>query len=79
MSLVLVTSPDCRLCDRARAVLAKAGVSYREIDLATDEAGDLARAGVPVVFFPVLVDGTRVLAYGDFTGADVQVALEALA
>jgi glutaredoxin len=79
MTLVLVTSPDCRLCARARAVLGEAGVAYREIDLASDEAGELARAGVPVVFFPVLVAGTTALAYGDFSAADVRAALEAAA
>ena len=56
-SLVLVVSADCRLCDRARELLARLGLSFCEVDLADDEAGDLARRGVPVVFFPVLVDG----------------------
>lgn len=75
MSLVLVTSPDCRLCERARAALAAVGVEYREVDLAADEAGELARAGVPVVLFPVLVAGTTVLAYGGFGEAEVRAAL----
>ena len=74
-SLVLVVSPDCRLCDRARTLLRRVGLPFREVDLADDEAGDLARRGVPVVFFPVLVDGERVIAYGDFSEAEVRAAL----
>ncbi len=76
--LVLVVSPDCHLCERARALLARLQVSFREIDLEDDEAGDLARAGVPVVFFPVLVDGLRVIAYGEITEADVRQAVDAV-
>lgn len=65
--LLLVVSADCRLCDRARALLGRLGLSFREVDLADDEAGELARRGVPVVFFPVLVDGEQVVAYGDIS------------
>ncbi len=73
--LVLVVSADCKLCDRARALLRRLDVSFREVDLAENEAGELARRGVPVVFFPVLVDGERVLAYGDISEAEVRRAL----
>lgn len=74
-SLVLVVSADCKLCDRARALLERVGVSFREVNLADDESGDLARRGVPVVFFPVLVDGERVLAYGDISEEELRRAL----
>lgn len=74
-SLVLVVSPDCTLCDRARALLDRLRIPYRELDIADDEAGDLARRGVPVVFFPVLVDGVRIVAYGDISEAELQQAL----
>lgn len=74
-SLVLVVSDDCKLCDRARALLRRLGFSFREVDLAADEAGELARRGVPVVFFPVLVDGDRVVAYGDISEAELRRAL----
>ena len=73
--LVLVVSSDCKLCDRARALLGRLGVPFREVDLADDEAGELARRGVPVVFFPVLVDGDRAVAYGDITEAELRRAL----
>ena len=74
-SLVLVVSDDCRLCDGARALLRRLGIPFREVDLADDEAGELARRGVPVVFFPVLVDGERVVAYGDISEAELRRAL----
>ena len=74
-SLVLVVSSDCKLCEQARALLGRMGLSFREVDLADDEAGELARRGVPVVFFPVLVDGERVLAYGNLTEAELRSAL----
>lgn len=75
--LVLVVSADCRLCDEARALLARLCLPFREVDLGDDEAGDLARRGVPVVFFPVLVDGSRVVAYGEITEAELRRALAA--
>lgn len=74
---VLVVSPDCRLCDQARAVLRLLGVAFREVDLADDEAAELARRGIPVVFFPVLVAGDRLVAYGDIREADVRRILVA--
>ena len=74
-SLVLVVSSDCKLCERARRLLGRLGLPFREVDLEDDEAGELARHGVPVVFFPVLVDGTRVLAYGEFSEAELRRAL----
>ena len=73
--VVLVVSADCRLCDRARALLRRLGVAFREIDLADDETAALAGKGVPVVFFPVLVDGDRVVAYGDISEDDVRRGL----
>lgn len=73
--LVLVVSDDCKLCDRARALLERLGLAFREVDLADDEARELAGRGVPVVFFPVLVDGDHVLAYGDMSEDELRRAL----
>jgi glutaredoxin len=73
--LVLVVSDDCRLCDRARALLERLDIRYREVDLADDEAGELAGRGVPVVFFPVLLDGEHLLAYGDISETELRRAL----
>ena len=76
--LVLVVSADCKLCDRARVLLRRLGIAFCEVDLADDEAGELARRGVPVVFFPVLVDGEQVIAYGDITEAELRRTLPPL-
>lgn len=73
--LVLVVSADCRLCERARELLEGLGLSFREVDLADDEADRLARRGVPVIFFPVLVDGEQVVAYGDISEMELRAAL----
>ena len=62
--LVLITALDCHLCGHARGVLAALGLEAREIDAGSAEAGELARAGVPLAFLPVLWDGARVLGYG---------------
>jgi glutaredoxin len=62
--LVLITGTSCHLCDHARDVLAQLGLSARELDIASDEAEELARSGAPLAFLPVLLDGGRVLAYG---------------
>ena len=71
----MVVSDNCKLCDQARALLRRLGLSFREVDLADDEAGDLARRGVPVVFFPVLVDDEHVVAYGDISEDELRCAL----
>jgi glutaredoxin len=71
----LVVSADCHLCDRARALLARLGLPFREVDLEDNEAAELARRGIPVVFFPVLVDGVRVIAYGDISETELRRAL----
>lgn len=73
--LVLVVGADCRLCDDVRALLVRLGRSFREVDIADREAGDLARRGIPVVFFPVLVAGERVLAYGEVSEAELRRVL----
>lgn len=65
--LVLVTKEDCEFCERAHSVLAELGVEAREIDVASDEAAELAARGLPLAFLPVLSDGERVLAYGRFS------------
>lgn len=62
--LVLITGRSCHLCDHARGVLAELGFSAREVDVDSDEAGGLARSGVPLAFLPVLLDRDHVLGYG---------------
>ncbi len=36
--LVLLGKAGCHLCDDARAVLERAGASFREVDITTDDA-----------------------------------------
>jgi hypothetical protein len=66
-TLIFVTGLDCHLCEHGRQVLAGLDVRVREIDVDGDEAAALAAGGVPLAFLPVLIDGTRVLAYGRFS------------
>jgi glutaredoxin len=65
--LLLVTTADCHLCERAHEVLEHLGVETRDLDVASDEAQTLAERGLPLLFLPVLTDGERVLAYGRFS------------
>ncbi len=65
--LVYVTTDDCRFCEHGRDVLDALGVERREIPVESAEAEQLAAAGVPLAFLPVLTDGARVIAYGRFS------------
>jgi glutaredoxin len=65
--LLLVTSEDCSFCTRAQDVLAELGIEVRIVDVASDEADELARRGIPLAFLPVLTDGESVIAYGRFS------------
>ena len=38
MALILYGRPGCHLCDDARAVLARVGAPFQEIDITTDDA-----------------------------------------
>jgi hypothetical protein len=62
--LLLVTGEDCHLCGHAHVVLTTLNVDAREIDVGSPEAEQLASAGIPLAFLPVLTDGKRVIAYG---------------
>jgi glutaredoxin len=65
--LVLVTSNDCHLCTHGHDVLAHLGIAARDVDVDSEEAQELANAGAPLSFLPVLWDGKRVVAYGRFS------------
>lgn len=62
--LVLVVGPRCHLCEHGRQTLASLGLSFAEIDVTSPEAAELARRGVPLAFLPVLVQDSRLVAYG---------------
>lgn len=67
IELTLITTTDCHFCERARDVLAALCIEAREISVDSEEAQQLAEAGVALAFLPVLTDGTTVLAYGRFS------------
>lgn len=62
-ALVLLTAPDCHLCEHGRAVLDELGIDWREVTGNTTEGARLAATAPPMR--PVLIaDGGRVIAYG---------------
>jgi len=65
--LILVTTTDCRLCERAHDVLEQLGICARQVPVESGEADALAARGVPLSFLPVLTDGERLIAYGRFS------------
>jgi glutaredoxin len=65
--LTYVTTEDCHFCDHSRAVLNELGIARREVAADSAEAEQLAAAGIPLAFLPVLTDGERVIAYGRFS------------
>ena len=67
VELILVTTDDCHLCERARTVLDALGIEAREIALASPDAETLVASGISLAFLPVLSDGTRAIAYGRFS------------
>jgi glutaredoxin len=60
MKVVLYHAPGCHLCERARGVLADAGVDFEEVDITGDEQleGEY-REWLPVVE----IDGQRAFVY----------------
>ena len=62
-SLILLTAPDCHLCEHAKSVLHELAVPWREVDAESEEGRRLADGAPPLR--PVLwtADG-RLLAYG---------------
>lgn len=62
--LVLVVGARCHLCEHGRRTLASLGLSFTEVDVSSPEAEKLSRRGVPLAFLPVLLDGSRLVAYG---------------
>jgi glutaredoxin len=67
VTLTYVTTDDCHFCEHGRGVLDELGVHRVEIDADSQQAQQLAAAGVPLAFLPVLTDGNRVIAYGRFS------------
>jgi hypothetical protein len=76
-TLVLLTAPDCHLCEHAKGVLGELGVEWREVDSRTEEGRRLAAIAPPMR--PVLlgIDG-RVFAYGRLSLRRLRKQLPAL-
>ena len=62
-SLVLLTAPDCHLCEHGRAVLDALEVDWREVPDTTLE-GKVIAATAPPMRPVLLADDGRVIAYG---------------
>jgi glutaredoxin len=62
--LTYVTTQDCQFCEHGREVLDTLGIARHEITVDSAEAEQVAAAGIPLSFLPVLIDGRRVIAYG---------------
>jgi glutaredoxin len=74
--MVLVTTSDCHFCDHAHEVLRQFELDPREVDVASEEADELAARGIPLAFLPVLTDGERVIAYGRFSAKRLRKELK---
>jgi hypothetical protein len=74
--LLLVTSEGCHLCEHARTTLASLGLQARELSVESEVARRLASQGVPLAFLPVLLDGTRLVAYGRLSERRLRKDLE---
>jgi glutaredoxin 3 len=79
-AITLYTTDNCRRCVGAKALLAKRGISYNEINLAKDADGraELARR-TGLYTFPQIVIGEQTLGgYDDLREADRQGRLQEL-
>jgi hypothetical protein len=65
--LTYVTTEDCHFCEHGRGVLDTVGIARHEVTVDSAEAEQLAAAGIPLSFLPVLTDGRRLIAYGRFS------------
>lgn len=61
--LILLTAPDCHLCEHGKHVLNDLGVPWQAVDEETDEGGRLAAGAPPMRPVLYTADG-RLLAYG---------------
>lgn len=61
--LILLTAPDCHLCEHAKLVLDELGVPWRAVSEEADEGRRLAAGSPPMRPVLYTADG-RLLAYG---------------
>ncbi len=81
MALVtLYTTDNCSRCVSAKALLARRGIGYQEINLAKDPDGrtELARRTGMITFPQIVIDGETLGGFDDLLAADRQGLLEGL-
>ena len=77
----IYTTPICPYCSRAKALLEKKGVGYKEIDVAADSAlmtAMIARAGGRRTVPQIFIDGQHVGGSDDLYALDRQGRLDAM-
>ena len=79
--MTVYTTEPCGYCRTAKALLAKRGISYEEINLARDPEGraELVRLTGMMTFPQVVIDGEPLGGYQELVKADRDGQLEGLA
>ena len=71
-AVTIYTTEQCSLCASAKALLARRGIDYEEINLARDPDGreSLVRATGMITFPQILVDGEPIGGFAELLAAD---------
>ena len=79
--ITVYTTEPCGYCRTAKALLAKRGIAYEEINLAKDPEGraELVRLTGMMTFPQVVIDGEPLGGYQELVEADRDGQLEGLA
>ena len=79
--VLLYTTEPCARCGNAKALLARRGIDYEEVNLSKDPVGraELARRTGLVTFPQVVVDGQTLGGLDDLRAADEDGRLSQLA
>ena len=78
--ITLYTTDRCSRCVSAKALLARRGIGFQEINLAKDPDGraELARRTGMITFPQIVVDGESLGGFDDLVAADRQGRLREL-
>ena len=70
--VIVYTTDHCSFCSTAKALLAKRGVEYREVNLARDPDGReaLARKTGMITFPQIVIDGETLGGFDQLLAAD---------
>jgi glutaredoxin 3 len=71
-SVTLYTTDDCSLCSSAKALLAKRGIDYKEINLSRDPDGriELQQCTGMITFPQIVIAGEAVGGFKELLAAD---------